>query len=214
MGLAANVGFLAYLLDNDAEGAHYLQGALSAANRLLAEHGLPAHAEPSTLPALKHRARITSFPYSFIHYLRRASAHRRADPGWMATPLAKGEDPTKDPLLDIEFSSMSSHLICHADDRGFYLPVDFSNVLVANDDRTVPGRLLGSSLYLMKELIEVAPALGIRLEDGQLTDDEATRIDKRIDADNGLQCELVSWILLFEYARLSIEHRTAIVFGL
>jgi len=212
MGLGIGVGSLAELLEDDPEGAQYIQAALNAVNRLLAEHGLPPHMEPNTLPALKHRARITSFPYSFIHYLRRASAHRRANPDWMAAPLADGEDPIDDPVLQGEKLSMNSHLIWHSDAEGFYLPVDFSDVLVAKDDGTVPGRLVGSSFHLMRELSEVAPALGIRLVDGQLTDDEANRIDKRLDADDGLTPELASWILLFECARLSIEHRTAIVF--
>ena len=72
--------------------------------------------------------------------------------------------------------------------------------------------MLGSSQRLLEELVFVAPALGIRLDDGRLSDEEAERIDALIDEDDGLYREYVSWLLLYESARLSIEHRTAIVF--
>ena len=215
MGLSIEVGRLAEELKDHPEGRTYLEGAFAAANRLLAKHGLPAHEEPRTLPALKHRAQLIGFPYSFIHYLRRASAHRRADPRWVLTPLGDGEKPTSDPLLQVEASSRRNHLICHSDAEGFYLPVDFTEVLIGEGDTAVPGGMLGSSLRLMEELVEVAPALNIQLGDGQLTDEEATRLNKRSDRDHreGYPCfELDAWFLLFECARLSIEHRTAIVF--
>src|SRR6202008_5022884 len=124
------------------------------------------------------RASLMSMPYSFIHYLRRAYAHRAADPAWMAAPLDEDEDPTDDPVLEEETEMLSSHLLCHSDAEGFYVPVDFDDVLFEEaEDGELPGGMLGSSYRLLDELVVVAPALGIRLDDGQLSDAEARRID-------------------------------------
>jgi hypothetical protein len=72
--------------------------------------------------------------------------------------------------------------------------------------------MLGSSCRLLEELVFVAPALGIHLDNGKLSDEEAERIDALIEEDGGLYREYVSWLLLYESARLSIAHKTAIVF--
>ncbi|MCY1234251.1 hypothetical protein D9M72_536200 [compost metagenome] len=58
----------------------------------------------------------------------------------------------------------------------------------------------------------VAPALGITLSDGELSDEEAARLGDSMGEDEGLYREIESWLLLYESARLSIAHKTAIVF--
>jgi hypothetical protein len=73
--------------------------------------------------------------------------------------------------------------------------------------------MLGSSQQLMRELVLVAPALGVRLENGRLSDEEAARIDSLLEEDEGLYRELSAWILLFECARVSVEQVTAISFS-
>lgn len=214
MGLAIGVGALADLLENDEEGAEWLREGLAAANRCLEAAGLPAHEEPAEIELPETRASLTSMPYSFIHYLRRAYAHRVADPGWMAGPLDEDEDPTDDPVLEEETEMLSSHLLCHSDAEGFYVPVDFDDVLFdESEDGELPGGMLGSSYRLLEELVLVAPALGIRLDDGQLSDAEARRIDDITSEDRGLFRELSSWLALYEAARISIAAKTAIVFG-
>lgn len=211
MGLAIEVGTLSDLLENDPEGADWLREGLAAANKLLVAEGLPTHNEPTDIVIPSSRALLSSFPYSFIHYLRRAYAHRLADPNWMAAPLADSEDPTEDPLVDAELGMMTSHLICHSDAEGYYVPVDFPEIL-ASDGDDLPGGILGSSQRLHAELVFVAPALGIRLQAGELTDEEAARINDLTEEDDGLNREFSAWLALFEAARLSIEHKTAIVF--
>lgn len=214
MGLAVEVGVLAYLLENDQEGALWLEQGFAAANLLLEGEGLPAHAEPRTLQTPVLRASIGSFPYSFIHYLRRAYAHRSANPSWMAQPLDHNVDPAADPLVDDELCLMCSHLICHSDAEGFYFPIDFSDVLFADsEDSSLPGGMLGSSYRLLEELEVVAPALGIRLIDGRLPDEEAARINELARSGEGIYRELCSWLALHEAGRLSIELKTAIVFS-
>ncbi len=238
MGLAVCVGMLAELLEDDPESAEGFEEELAEVNRVLAAAGLPPHTEPRGPLELDSRASIDGFPYSFIHYLRRAYAHRVLAPDWVATPLADDVDPTADPKIQALLDGSESHLLCHSDAEGFYVPIDFQEVLFDADGSDedeeeddaqeeadeaegdadleelsgLPGGMLGSSQRLLEELVFVAPALGIRLENGKLSDEEAERIDALIDDDNGLYREYVSWLLLYESARLSIEHRTAIVF--
>lgn len=213
MGLAISVGALAELQEEDPEGAQWLQDAIGQANALLQQAGLPLHVEPASLPQLDTRAMADSFPYSCLHYLRRAYAHAALDGQWRATPLAEGEDPTDDPVLDEAQDMFDSHLICHSDCEGFYFPIVFDDVIFADDDHPLPGGMLGSSYKLREELATVAPALGIFLLGDELGDEEAERINTRIDAEDGLQRELLAWLAAYEACRLSIAHKTAIVFN-
>ncbi|MGK5025989.1 hypothetical protein [Janthinobacterium sp. RB2R34] len=213
MGLAISVGALAELQQEDPEGAQDLLASLETANALLKQAGLPQHAEPVALPQLQSRALIDSFPYSFIHYLRRAYAHAALDAQWRAMPLPDGEEPAEDPVLDEAQDTFDSHLICHSDCEGFYFPLVFDEVIFADDEHELLGGMLGSSYKLREELVTVAPALGIFLLGDMLGDEEAERINARIEAEDGLDRELVAWLAAYEACRLSIEHNTAIVFN-
>jgi len=214
VGLAISIGALADLLEHDPEGAEWFEEDLAAANRVLVSNGLPPHVEPRELPPPRRRASLLSMPYSFIHHLRRAHAHRAAQATWVAAPLADGVDPTTDSTLQAQLELLESHLICHSDAEGFYLPIDFRDVLFEEgDDHDLPGGMLGSSYRLLEELVRVAPALGIRLSGDQLSDAEASRVDDLASKDEGLFRELASWLLLYESARQSIQHKTAIVFS-
>jgi len=212
MGLSINVGMLADLLEGDPEGAEWLQEGLDAANRVLKEYRLPSHEEPKSLPVLHNRCSASGYPYSFLHYLRRVYAHRKADPSWIAEPFPPDAKASEDRLVRVEYGREESHLINHSDAEGFYLPVDFKEVLYDHDEK-VPGALIGSSFRLLEELVFVAPALGISLNGNELSDQEAMEIERAIDAEEDLHIEKLVWLSLFEAARLSIEHRTAIVFG-
>jgi hypothetical protein len=216
MGLAISVGTLADFLANDPEGAEWFEGDFEIVNQVLAAAGLPPHAEPRELPPLGSRAALDSLPYSFIHYLRRAYAHSVVTPGWKAEPVDDGFDPSEDPVIQAALDEAESHLICHSDAEGFYVPVDFDEVLFSeseSEDEALTGGMLGSSYRLHDELVQVAPALGIALADGQLSDAEAARIAAVAERDEGLYREYASWLLLYEMARLSIAHKTAIVFS-
>lgn len=216
MGLAISVGTLADFLQNDPEGAEWFEGDFEIVNGVLASAGLPPHAEPRELPPLDSRASLDGFPYSFIHYLRRAYAHSVVSPGWTATPMEEGADPSEDPAVQAALDIAESHLICHSDAEGFYVPVEFDEVLFSeaeDEAEALTGGMLGSSYRLRDELVQVAPVLGIALADGQLSDEEAARIDALGETDEGLYREYASWLLLYEMARLSIAHKTAIVFA-
>lgn len=211
MGLSVQVGVLAGLLKDDPEGATWLLDQFEKINRLLLENDLPQHQEPRTLPALDDRAAEQSYPYSFIHHLRRVAAHHIDDPAYVAEPVADGEDPADDPLLEDEYAMMRSHLICHSDAEGFYLPGDFEDILFDDRDE-IAGGIIGSSAALLAELTDLAPALGISLDEGHLSDAEASRLKNDIQAEVGAWIEKVVWLSLYESARLSVAHRTAILF--
>jgi hypothetical protein len=211
MGLAVEVGVLAYAIENDAEGADWLRESFKSMNAVLAENGLPLHEEPEVLPQLHSRAPVLSYSYSFLHYLRRAAAYASEYPGWVAKPFAESSDPAADPLVAKHFASWQSHLLCHSDSEGFYLPIAFDRVIVDSHDR-IPGSMLGSSIALQHELIAVAPALGIKLADGILSDDEVARLTTDIFDEKPLSIERIVWLSLFEAARLSMQYKAAIAF--
>ena len=214
MGLCVSTGALAWLNENDAEGAEWTRESLAKVNEVLAEKGLPPHVEPEQLPAMKDRAGVLGYPYSFLHHLRRVYARVLNNPNWTPTPVSEGEDPASDSAVEEKLFEMSSHLLCHSDAEGFYLPIDFNDIIIddKNQER-IKGGLLGSSHRLMEELIVVAPKLGVKLDGSDLLDAEAERIKKESESEEGLWIEKTVWLSLFEAARLSIQHKTAICFS-
>jgi hypothetical protein len=211
MGLDVEVGMLSQLIEDDPEGADHLRETIASLNAVLAANKLPPHREPESLPLLENRASILSYPYSFLHYLRRVAAHAAAKPGWTAKPFPDSSDPADDSLVEKQSAYLESHLLCHSDCEGFYLPIEFKEVIFDDDDR-IPGGMLGSSFMLKKELIAVAPALGIRLDRGELSDKEAEGINREVEAEAPLWIEKAVWLSLFEAARLSIKHKSAVCF--
>jgi hypothetical protein len=214
MGLSIEVGYLAEALaEGDPEWIEGFEATLAAVNRVLAAERLPRHVEPRTAPTLASRCSITGFPYSTLHYLRRAYAHRVGDPAWTATAVPDGVDPADDPEVEAQTEQFDSHLLCHSDAEGWYLPIDFPQVVFASEDDDIPGGMLGSTQRLRAELAVVAPALGIALRlDGELADDEAARLDDAVGDQHPLWREFLAWLALWEAARLSLASGCAIVF--
>lgn len=214
MGLAVEIGMLADLNEHDEEGAQWLRNSLANVNAVLAEHGFPPHKEPEELASTDDRSIISSFPYSFLHHLRRTYARCKQNPHSAIAPCGPDEDPASDPAIDEESNMFESHLLCHSDCEWFYLPIRFDDVLVDETDADrIPGGLLGSSYKLREELQAMAPCLGIQLQSGDLTDSEANNIRARVQAETGLWIECGVWLTLYETARLSIKHNTAICFA-
>ncbi|MBE9028747.1 hypothetical protein IQ266_03110 [filamentous cyanobacterium LEGE 11480] len=214
MGLNISVGVLADLVEQDEAGAGWLRKTLQDVNDVLAENDLPTYAEPEQLPPIVSRARITGFSYSALHYLRRFYAHVSHDPSAVPRPAPDHQSPMDDPVLEAEMYRMSSHLLCHSDSEGFYLPVAFEPIVIDQTElKRIPGGIVGSSYQLMSELREMAPFLGIKLRGGELSDEDATRMNALAESDDDFCMEYMLWIVLFEAARLSIEHNSAIVFS-
>jgi hypothetical protein len=211
MGLSISVGNLAWCIAEGLEEETEIARAdIHEINRVLADNKLPAHVEPETLPPFHDRCRGVGLPYSMIHHLRRAVAYARQAPKEFVPPI-KG-DPTQDPRVDRELSVFfDSHLICHSDGDGFYVPIDFPEPLYDLDAKPGIGTV-GSSQAAMRELVLVAPLLGIQLENGALSDEMAEEINDD-PSDHPLRTERYVWLKLFERFRFSIETGAAVTFG-
>jgi hypothetical protein len=210
MGLAIVVGMMAK--DGGTEGAEWMRESLAIVNGLLERHAVPTHVESTTSRPESSRCLLDGFPYSWLHYLRRVYAHVASDPDWTLEAPPEGEDATDDPLIAEIGSDMDSHLLCHSDAEGFYVPVDFSDVIFDESDE-LPGAILGSSQQLMRELERLAPYLGIELVEGALTDADAKRLNDVIDGQGPFFIELCVWFALFEAARLSVKYEKTICFA-
>jgi hypothetical protein len=212
MGLAVEVGLLAdFVAEEEEEEAESLRESFDLINEVLRDLGIPLHREPNGLPSWRSRAIFQSYPYAYLHHLRRVYAYSICDPSWIPVGVASEVESSEDPVLEAETDKMVSHLLCHSDSEGFYLPIDFDEILFDDKDR-IPGVILGSSFRLRDELIEIAGKLGIILNDDVLSDSEADKINSSISRQDALCNEKMVWLSLFEAARLSIEHTTAICF--
>jgi hypothetical protein len=214
MSLALGVGSLAAQLEpgGDPDGVKWLRRDLKRLNKFLVKNGLPEHHEPETLPTFRYRGHVVSFPYSYTHHLRRAVAYSRHAPKKFAK-IDRDEDPSQDPLIIDELSIyMNSHLICHSDCEGYYVPIDFPEPLFADPVDKIPGSLLGSSQRLLAELIAAAPFLGIRLSKaGKLSDKEAAKLTDETTHKYGL--ERLVWFAYYETAKDSVQYNSIISFG-
>jgi hypothetical protein len=201
MSLAVSVDILSQM--DDEEGIEYYRSEFDELSAELAENGV-TWTEPDAPAADKGRARLLSFGYSTLHYLRRVYAlHKR---GAEVTPVLPDEELDTELERD-ESYNLFSHLICHSDCDGYYVPVDFGDPLYLDAGS------VGSSQRLLRELRECAPHIGVELtEAGELTDEEAER-DNNMAEGHPYQYELEAWILLFEAARVSVASGHAVVFG-
>lgn len=209
MGLAVSTGFLQEMLELDVEGAQWFRTSLKPVNELLVSNGFDPHDEPESVPAMPVSG-IGSFPYSYLHYLRRAYARVLNDAP--VTPLEEGANAAADSYIEDEVCMLSSHLLCHSDAEGLYVPIDMPDPLFDTDEPGVAGGMLGSSQGLLRELAVVAPAIGIDLDDeGRVTDETASSINDDPE-DHPLHIERLVWLTLHLAGRHSVEHGTAIVF--
>jgi hypothetical protein len=217
MSLAVAVGQLAFLRrEEPEEEVERFRKKLRAVNRVLADHGLPSHTEPESLPPFRDRAPVGGMPYDWLHCLRRAVAYamRRHK---SLPPLQDDEDPSEDRLYDQVLSYGDSHLICHSDCEGFYVPVDFPKPLYdkIRDDQpgVILGGILGSSQGGLRELVLAAPLLGIPLSGGKLSAAQARAIGKEHFGIHPHGAARKAWLTLFERLGQSVKHNTAVYFA-
>ena len=208
MSLAPVIGYLG-MLSKDEQGRASFLDDLSAINQVLVEADLPEHVEPQTLPEYTLRVEMNHLGTTWLHHLRRLQAHVLQDPSWTHQPCTDDDEPWNDSAIDDELSVyIRSHLIVHADTEGYYVPIEFDDVLYGAPG----GSMLGSSQRLVAELRQLAPYLGIVLDaEGNLSDAEAARIAPCDETDPAHR-EKAAWLLLFECARQSVSMQTLIAF--
>jgi hypothetical protein len=183
VGLTICVGLSAEIREDDPEYAEYLERQLEAVNDILESFGLPAHNEPHALED-ERTFECEMYGFSGLHRLRRVAAHL-ALRGELPTPGdvdAADDDVLNDyfKIFDASFAQGKSsempfqHLIVHSDAEGYYLPVEFEDVLIPDASLEIAGGMIGSSQVLLRECRELAQALeipeGLSVE--ELSDEE------------------------------------------
>lgn len=225
MGVAICVGTPAEVREGDPEYVEFFRGQLAAVNDVLEAFGLPAHAEPFDLE--DERTFECELPGdSGLHYLRRLAAHLalKGEP-----PPPGDEDAADDPVLndyykifDASFTQGKAggmpfqHLLIHGDAEGYYLPVEFEDVLVPDASLEIAGGVIGSSQALLRECRELAQALEI--PEGLSPEDEA--LWEAADNQGGGETkwetygvESFACVCLMRACETSVETGAAVVFA-
>lgn len=210
MGLSITSGILADFSENEPEGYEAYKIEFEQLNKLLELNGYKPHIEPSKLGV--DSIHVGGFPYSFLHYLRRFFAYYMNDEDWVVKPFDTELDPANDPIVEEESSMFYSHLLVHSDCEGYYIPIDFEEVIFDTDEITVPGAMVGSSFGLLADLKSIAEKLGVELNE-KLEVQNKEDLYKTIDDQGDFWIEKMVWLTLFEAANYSITNKTAIVFN-
>ncbi len=180
VGLAVCVGIPAEVRESDPEYVEYFGRQMEAVNDILVSFGLPEHAEPFDIED-ERTVEFDMLGYGGLHYLRRIAAHL-ALRGELPPP---GEgDAASDSVLNDYYRIFDTsrargesaempfqHLIVHGDAEGYYLPVEFDEVITPDASLEIAGGTLGSSHALLGECRELARQL--ELPEGLSPDDEA-----------------------------------------
>ncbi|WP_345699373.1 hypothetical protein [Kitasatospora terrestris] len=194
MGLALSVG------ENDhfSEDLAALSGALAAVG---VEWREPARSAGPSASA--------GFPYGYLHHLRRAYVlHLYDRPVPPAGGTAREQLDRDAELVRDETTMLSSHLLCHSDCAGFYVPVDFAEPLFLDEQAVAGGGMVGSAQRLLAELVACAPAIGIAVAaDGTVGPEQDA-----IPADDPYEVEKFTWYGLYRACRASIATGHALVF--
>ncbi|MFD9596292.1 hypothetical protein ACFWA9_26595 [Kitasatospora sp. NPDC059973] len=213
MGLSITVGLLNDPARNDPEGWDHHVAAFTRLDRALARQGIDWR-EPDTDPAAG-ALHAGGMPYSYLGHLRRAFVLRlRGEAVTPARSVSAAEYARDQEKVQDELTMFSSHLLCHADHAGYYLPVDLAEPLFLPAQDRVPGHgMVGSSRRLQSELVRLAPGLGIRPdEDGTLSRARLAELVDTPDSDP-FEPEKYAWAQLYAACRASITGGHAIVFG-
>lgn len=178
MGLTLQVGHLAYLQqNNDYEAVQDFAEKSEKLNTFLSSVNLTPHKEPEDCETFS----CQMYGYSGLHYLRRIAAHldlhsKLPAPG---SQDPNYDDPSKDSAIteycarlkedyECDFQNSSrkaltfNHLLVHSDTGGYYLPQDFSMVLISPNSLGL-AEMIGSSTRLREECIRLANALELPL---------------------------------------------------
>jgi len=215
MGLTISSGILADYKENEPEGYEAYKVIFENINTILIKNGVETYQEPDEMEI--EPLQFGGFSYSFLHHLRRFAAHvwehkDNENCDWKPTPFSIDDEPEADSILEDHYSYMSSHLLTHSDNEGFYIPVELPEVLFDTDEAPVPGAMIGSSYDLLKELKSLTTHLGIGLDENN----NLTNIDElnKIVADEGdFWIEIIVCVTLLDAAKFSLNNKTAIVFN-
>jgi hypothetical protein len=172
MGLILSVGLLASTRRYSPERLNYADDQLAAINEVLQEQGLPEYQEPEDLEVWS----VDLWGQSGLQTLRRVAAHLWACQG-VPEPARRGiagvPEASSDPMLNAYYDEVQrwlrqgapryrmayEHLILHSDDRGYYLPLRFPQVIFTHPGLGIAGTMLGSAPVLVDECRQLLGAL-------------------------------------------------------
>jgi hypothetical protein len=219
MGLSVTIGIPAIDLDDDDIRKRY-ESDFRLVNRLLKAAGVPSHRE--RMPASDWWQ--AEMGYGSLHFLRRFAAGIAVN-GQPPVSLKKNARASTEPEIPAyrekrqsgEGEAKYDHLIFHSDAEGYYVPVDFPEVLNGNGAVPLTGGWLGSTVRLRQECEDLAGHLGLPVTlDFDLDDDaEWKRLKKATKGAtwHGYPIEAFVCAVLLRASLLSVERRAAIVFG-
>jgi hypothetical protein len=159
MGLTIVVGILTGTEDED---AGHVRAHFAVIRELLDRAGAGQWAEPvlNEWDVLE----ADMWGYSGLHTVRRVAVHLAAT-GTLPDPLEEAQRAAGDPLLTKAYAEFPGepagpfdHLLHHSDCEGYYVPVDFGQVIA---DDSLAGGYLGSSVRLLAETRRIASALSL-----------------------------------------------------
>ncbi|MCU7820873.1 hypothetical protein [Kitasatospora sp. DSM 101779] len=209
MGLSITVGLLDDLDRHDPEVAAHHARELAVLAEALQVKGIDWR-EPAASGS-GHAAHSGGFPYGYLHHLRRAYVLHRH--GAAVTPAATTDPEQYDcdrGEVEEETLMFSSHLLCHSDCAGYYVPADFEDPVFLPEDAAVAGGgMVGSTGRLLAELRRTAPAIGICPDAAAAVDGPA---DADAPADDPYEAEKFAWYVLHGACRASLATGRAIVF--
>lgn len=170
MGLALCVGVPSEIRESDPEYVAYFEQQVDAINSVLESFDLPPHREPFDVED-ERTFECEMIGFSGLHYLRRVAAHLALG---LELPPPGDDDAASDPVLndyyrifDERFARGEAtgihlqHLIVHGDAEGYYLPVEFEDVIIPDPSLEIAGGMLGSSHALLRECRYLAGVLEI-----------------------------------------------------
>jgi hypothetical protein len=227
MGLTICVGILPELRMSDPEGYEHHKVQLDRVSALLVRSGLPPHHESDGSEYWE----ADMYGYSGLHYLRRVAAYlalRGALPG------PGDDDASEDPVLDEYYDIVArtgrglrallgkarrrqlgyDHMLLHSDAEGYYVPVEFDDVLFGNE-RRIAGGMVGSSQALLRECERLRAALAIPADSDPDAEELADAAARQGDGDGWRRygVEALVCVRLHHAAKLSVAQGAAIVFA-
>jgi hypothetical protein len=215
VSLTISVVYLAQMLHwDDPEPAKRFQAEIDTINHVLNKRKLDLIHEPKHWnTTMNPRIVQMSFPTDGLHQLREFYACIAAQMDFTPPFNADQLEIIRDSIRAAT-DSLENHLIGHSDNAGYYIPVDFDELLFVPEASVAGGGIVGSSYKLMRELIWIAQPLGITLKENILTDEELEATKKATSSPSRdlLYMEKRVWLALYESARVSIATGSTMVF--
>lgn len=181
--------------------------------KALVEAGLHPYTEPDCKGDAFFSCQM--WGYSGVHYLRRIAAYIGLD---KEVPGPGGDNPADDPVLIEYYDYLApgfEHLVMHSDAEGFYVPLDFEDVIYPSEELGVAGGIVGSSVRLLSECTRLAAWLELPLDLDPESEEVWDAADSpAVDGPKWKQYgkESFACIRLIKAAKVSIDSGAAIVF--